>query len=289
MLPSNAELEYFIEVANSLNFSRAAVKIGISQPSLSVAMSKLENTLGAKLFVRHKTGVSLTQAGKQLLLHSKQLLQYWENTKSQALASQTEIQGHFVLGCNSIVATYLLSNILPDLLEKYPKLLIQLKHDVSRKITEQVVSLSVDIGIVINPIRHPDLIITRLGKDETKFWSSKKSRKIQDLNSENCVVIGNMDSMQAKKLLSKVNKLHTNLHRIISTESMEVIASLTAQGCGIGILPERMVKTMYPNKLHAVANMPVYSDDICLVYRNENRQIQAIQTIVNAIKAYFKM
>jgi len=110
--------------------------------------------------------VSLTQAGKQLLLHARQLLQYWEKTKSQALASQQVVQGYFTLGCHSTIAIYLASKFLPDLLESHPKLEIHLKNDLSRKITEQVINLSIDIGIVINPIKHPDLIIRKLGTDE---------------------------------------------------------------------------------------------------------------------------
>src|SRR5690348_17265513 len=102
MLPSAAELEYFLEVSHSLNLSRASERLGISQPSLSLAIKRLEQTIGTALLIRHKHGVSLTRAGKQLLLHARQLLQYWESTKAKALASQEEIQGHFILGCNSI-------------------------------------------------------------------------------------------------------------------------------------------------------------------------------------------
>src|SRR3990167_8816805 len=108
MLPSAAELEYFLEVSSTLNLSRASERLGISQPSLSLAVKRLEQSVGNSLFVRHKQGVTLTQAGKQLVLHARQLLQYWENTKSQALASQQEVQGYFTLGCHATIAIYML-------------------------------------------------------------------------------------------------------------------------------------------------------------------------------------
>ena len=62
MVPSAAELEYFLEVSSTLNLSRASERLGISQPSLSLAIKRLEQSVGTELFIRHKHGVTLTQA-----------------------------------------------------------------------------------------------------------------------------------------------------------------------------------------------------------------------------------
>ena len=61
---------------------------------------------------------------------------------------------------------------------------------------------------------------------------------------------------------------------------------MTANGCGIGILPTLMTKTLYPKTLKQIIDAPIYSEELCLVYRNEIRSIQAIQTITTAIKNY---
>lgn len=286
MLPSAAELEYFLEVSHSLNLSRAAERLGISQPSLSIAIKRLEHTIGADVFIRHKYGVSLTQAGKQLLLHARKLLQDWENTKSKALASEQKIQGHFTVGCNAIIANYLMSAILPDLLETHPQLEIELKHAVSQKITEEVINLSIDIGIVINPVKHPDLIIRKLGMDETGFWVAQSNRKIRDINSDKAILIFTPESIQSQSLLLKCKKNGIRFNRLLTTTSMEVVAKLTAMGSGIGILPARVAKSLYPRELKQIPKMPIYSDELCLIYRNENRNVKAIQTIATAIKEF---
>lgn len=284
MLPSATELEYFVEICNTLNLSRASERLGISQPSLSLAVKRLEQSIGTQLLVRHKYGVTLTQAGKQLLLQTKQLLQYWENTKSQALASHQKVQGYFTLGCHSTIAIYMLSGVLADLLENHPKLEINLKHDISRKITEQVINLSIDIGIVVNPFKHPDLIIRKICEDEVSFWVGEGTRDIQNINSKNAIILCELDLTQTQTLLNKVKKGGITTERIMTTNSLEVVANLTAHGCGIGILPTRVAVSMYPNKLKRIPLAPIYSDEICLVYRNENRNVQAIQTIVSLIK-----
>src|SRR3990167_1169865 len=104
MTPSPSDLSYFIEVANMSNLSRASEALGISQPSLTLAMQRLEQTVGAPLLVRHKRGVTLTKAGEQLLAHARDLMQRWENIKSEALASMHEVQGAISLGCHPTVA-----------------------------------------------------------------------------------------------------------------------------------------------------------------------------------------
>lgn len=287
MFPSATELKYFIEISKTLNLSRASERLGISQPSLSLAVLRLEKSIGSPLLFRHKKGVTLTQAGKQLLLHVKQLFQYWENIKTQALSSQQMVQGSFYLGCHSTIAIHIVSGFLADLMEKYPKLEINLKHDISRIITEQVINLSIDIGIVVNPFKHPDLIIQKLCEDEVTFWVGKGSRKIQDIHSGQAIIVCEPDLTQTQSLLKQCKKLGIFFGRIITMNSLEVVANLTVHGCGIGILPTRVVSSMYPGKLKRIPNAPVYSDKLCLAYRNENRHVQAIQTIINSVKDFF--
>src|SRR3990167_6929309 len=261
MLPSSAELEYFLEISHSLNLSRASEKLGISQPSLSLALKRLEQSLDATLFIRHKKGVALTPAGKQLVLHARQLLHDWHNTKSQVLDAQKEIQGYFTLGCNSIIASYVVTKFLPNLLAKNPKLEIHLKHAISRKITEQVINLSVDIGIVINPMRHPDIIIKKLYDDEVGFFCGPGLLPLQDIRSPQLTLLCEPELTQTQLLLKKSKKMGITPQRIITMNSLEVVANLTAHGCGVGILPGQVVKLMHPDKLKKIPNTPTCSDE----------------------------
>lgn len=284
MLPSAVELEYFLEVAHVLNLSRASERLGISQPSLSLAIKRLEKTIAAPLFIRHKNGVTLTQAGKQLLNHVRQLLQYWKDTKTRALASHNEIQGYYTLGCHTSIAIYLVSKFLGDLLEEHPKLELHLQHDLSRKISEQIINLSIDIGLVINPIKHPDLVIQKIADDEIAFWVGSGNKKIQDIYSDQAVILCDSSLSQTQSLLTKCKKAGISPSRIMSINNLEVIASLTANGSGIGILPSRVATATYPNKLKKIEKMPIYNDSLCIIYRHENRNLLAIQAVISAIK-----
>lgn len=287
MIASPNDLIYFIEISNTLNFSRTAKRIGISQPSLSLAMKRLEKTIGTELFIRGKNGVTLTKAGKRLLSHAKQLLQLWDSVKSESLASHYAIQGNFVFGIHPSVASYTLSNFLPKLLMDYPKLEIQLKHDSSRKISEWIINLSIDIGLIVNPIKHSDLIIHKLYDDKVTFWHATEKNVHQQINSGEAVLIFDPDLIQTQWLLKRIYRQGIKYKRVVTSNNLEVIANLTANDGGIGILPTCVALSTYPNKLKPVSKMPFYHDEICLVYRHENRNIKAMQTIINAIKACF--
>ena len=117
-IPSPTDLIYFIEVSNLLNLSRAAESLGISQPSLTLAMRRIEQAVGVAVLVRHKHGVSLTIAGKQLLAHARQLLQQWDSVRAQTLASHDEMQGSYTIGCHPSVALYVLPRFLNKIREQ---------------------------------------------------------------------------------------------------------------------------------------------------------------------------
>lgn len=279
MIPTT-ELFYFIEVSQTLNLSRASERLGISQPSLSAAIKRLEAAVGTHLLIRQKRGVVLTQAGKQLLIHSKQLIQDWQSLKAKTLASHNEIQGSYILGCHPAIGLYYLSGFLPELLAKYPNLDIQLVHDISRKITEQVINLSIDLGLVVNPLKHPDLIIHKLKNEEVSLWQSSKLNLNQD------VVLCDTALSKTHWLLKRAAKKGLHFQRILSSSSLDVIAQLTANGAGIGILPKIMALAMSP-PLIPVPAAPIYQEELCLVYRHENRNIKALQMIIDTIKKFF--
>jgi len=285
---SATDVLYFIEISNTQNLSRASERLGIAQPSLSSAVKRLESSIGTSLLIRHKKGVLLTQAGKQLLAHSKQLLQYWNEVKSQALASHHQVQGCFVFGCHPTVALHNLSGFLPVLLNDYPKLEIELRHDISRKITEGIINLSIDIGLVVNPIKHPDIIIHKMMDDEVACMQIKKPLlPHQDIASGKAIIICDPALAQTQTLLKRLQKKNITYSRLLVSTSLEVIADLTVQGCGIGLLPQSISNRMFPGKLSVIEKIAPFRDEICLVYRHENRSVKAIQVIIEAIKKHF--
>ena len=285
MLPSFHDLVYFAEAASSQNLSRAAERLGLTQPSLTLAIQRLESTIGTPLLIRSKRGVALTQAGKQLLAQARALTQQWQNVKTRALASTSEIRGSYVLGCHASVGRFTLGRFLPALLDKHPELELRLVHDLSRKIAEAVIRMEIDVGITVNPVRHPDLVIRKLAEDDVGLWTGPGARRSQDLRSGEGVLICDPDLLQSQLIIKALRAAGLKYRRILASSSLEVIAELAAEGAGMGILPSRVARGVGGGRLRSVSKSPLVRDEICVLYRAENRGVRSIHAIAEAAAA----
>ncbi len=287
MIPSPAELTYFLEIANTHNFSRAASQLGISQPSISLAIKRLEETIGTNLFIRHKQGVTLTPAGKKLYQQIKVLFDDWDNIRLETIASHQDVRGEITLGCHTTVALYF-HGFLPQLLEKHPKLTFTLKHDISQNITDQVIDSLIDIAIVNNPLKHPDLIIRKLKDFEFTFWKGHGLRATQDIHSDQLVIVCDPNIARTSFLLKKWKNKNLKSARIVNSNSLEIVANLTAAGCGIGILPSCFAQLIYQGQLEQIPDAPICYDGLYLIYRKENRDVKSVSTVISEIKKFIE-
>lgn len=281
MLPSSTELRYFLEAAQCPNFSQAAQRLGISQPSLTTAMQRLEYELGVKLFHRSSKGVELTTAGRKFAAQAAELFEKWKALKKTTRSSVEDVEGHVQVGCHPSVSMYALPRAIANLMHSFPKLEVSLTHDLSRKITDEVIQMRLDLGIVVNPHPHPDLVLKKLGTDEVCLWE-KRSGKIPD------VLIYEPDLMQSKIILKKLKQQKIQFSRTLPSSNLEVIAKLTEAGAGFGILPSRVIQAnVKSNEVQRTPKTPVAIDEIYLILRTENRHVAKISECAKIFSALF--
>jgi DNA-binding transcriptional LysR family regulator len=280
MLPHASDIEYFVEIARSGNLSQAAVRLGVSQPALTQSVSRLENKVGEKLLIRSRTGVVPTKAGDKFLREAKTLLDQWSRLVTEAKNERTAVAGSYTLGCHPSVAAYSLPLFLPSLHADYPKIEIRLVHDLSRKITDAVIRSEVDFGIVINPVRHPDLVLRELGQDEFSFFAREGT-----FDASTAIYDPNL--LQATEILAKARRKHP-FAREIHSNSLEVIVKLVETGVGIGILPKRVADTARCGIRKGFRDAPSYPDRIFLAHRPEALATAAARAIVDSVVKGFK-
>lgn len=278
MLPNASDLKFFVEVSETLNLSRAAERLGVSQPALSQGMKRLEHAFGQDLLLRNKSGVVLTRAGERLKNEAKLLLDQWEKIVSEGQKDYHTLKGKYSIGAHPSVALYTLPSLLPSLMGKFPELELKLEHNLSRKITEEVISFKLDIGIVINPVQHPDLVIVNLCSDVVGFFKSKKLTA--DLND---VLIYDPDLIQSQDLLGKLNKKKHKFNRHLTSSSLELIKSLTLNGTGVGLLPSRVAMNNSKG-LELIEDLPKFNDQLCLIYRHDAAKGSALKLLISEIK-----
>ncbi len=270
------DIQYFIEVSNKASLTAAAECIGISQPSLSMSMKRLEEEMGTQLFNRFKTGLKLTPAGKALLKKARALMQDWEAVKHAAYEANHEVAGQVNLGCHASVAVYHLPDAFFSLIKEQQNLNLHFMHGLSREINEAIISLEIDIGIVVNPSYHPDLIIKKLYEDKVGFWHAFDDDEL-DINKLSLICDINLKQVQH---LLKKTKSKIRIHRTLKSDNFEFLAKLAQEKAGVAILPESIASK---KQLKPLMPELFFPDEICLVYRNENRFIKSVDAIVECI------
>lgn len=267
------DIKHFITVTETLNLTRASEIIGMSQPALSYSMKRLESELGGLLFIRLKNGLQLTKLGEEFKLRSRRLLYEWEQAQNLANPESGLVQGSYTIAVHPSVALYTLECFMPQLQAEFPGLDFNFIHGLSREMTEKVISWEADFGVVVNPIKHPDLVISTLCYDEVAIFHTKnaKDRLIYDQNLA-----------QSQYILKKIDK-KINFSNVLNSSNLEVVAKLTSLGLGYGLLPSR-VALQYP-QLKKMKEGPVFKDEICLVYRPEKHNNPVSKKIIQMVKS----
>jgi len=177
-LPTSQEIENFLEIYRTRNLTKGAIRLGITQPSLTQSLQKLEQKVGALLFHRTQQGLVSTPSGNQFFERASRIAEDWRSFHTVLADSKTELQGRFRVGCHSSVGGYVLPQFFQNLEKHAPQIEVELIHDLSRKINEGIVSYDIDLGYVVNPMRHPDLVLRKLGDDQVRVWKKKNQKEV---------------------------------------------------------------------------------------------------------------
>lgn len=272
------DLQYFKTISEQKNLRKAALALHISQPALSHCLNRLEAELGVVLVERQKTGIILTRAGTKFLQSANGLIAEWSSLKRTLNSDESIVSGTFVLGCHPSVALYSLKHFMKDLLLDNNQIEVKLVHDISRNITEGIIESKIDVGIVVNPVSHPDLVIIPMFQDEVTLWKSKST----NIGSR---LIYDPQLSQTQWLLKKLGKKSLQFEQKIESSNLEVIADLVRGGVGVGILPERVARSSDTvDVVRAFTDAPTYKDEICLVFKPHFRQSVLGNFVINCIK-----
>jgi DNA-binding transcriptional LysR family regulator len=270
------DLENFALTVDCATMGEAARKLRISQPALSESIQRLEEDLGSSVFYRSRAGIQLTPIGRVFLKKVSRLLSSVQNLEIEA-NEQSVFGGQSIsVGCHLTVASYTLPKALLKLKESAPDFRIELKHDFSRNIQMEIQKGRLDLGIVVNPVRVPDIVVSRLGFDLVSVWSKAGQFSTDTL-------IYNPNLLQSQSLLKKWSN---RPRKTIETDGLELICRLTAKGLGYGIIPTQAVE-LSNEPLVAVKSLPTFRDEIALVYRPEFGKTLAERALITAIKSAF--
>ena len=237
------QLRYFVAVAETHNFTRAAERSNVSQPSLSQQIINLEAEVGHKLFHRLGRKAVLTEAGTAFLQRAKRILFEVENA-ARELSDHPSLGRRITVGAVQTVMPYLVTPFLAECRIHHPNLLIDAREDFRSDLIRAVVDGDLDLAVVplpvvehrvsIEPLLTEPLLLV-VGKEHPFALRSEIS--IQDLAAETFVSLGDSSALSAQiRSFFGDQKFQPRIG--IRCAQVATLKLFVAQGSGISILPE---------------------------------------------------
>ncbi|MCF6465817.1 selenium metabolism-associated LysR family transcriptional regulator [Clostridium sp. Cult2] len=246
------QLETFIEVANLKNFSRAAEKLYITQPTVTNHIQNLEKELGSLLINRSGKKISLTDAGSLFYKYAINIVNSCEMAKFDLAAFKGRIQGHLYIYSSSIPRKYILPDIIDDFLEKYPDVSFTLEDKDSKNVVKSILEGDTDFGIIgaqypSDRLKYIELVEDRLLviTPNTSLYSKPNYSYLTIDEVINEKILFREEGSGTRNLIVNELAKHkikmNDLNIIAYVEDTETIKNLVSLGVGISFLSQRAV------------------------------------------------
>lgn len=241
-----SELQVFLTVAREGSFSRAAERLYRTQPAVSLAIRKLEESLGQPLFVRGARPVRLTDAGQLLREYAERLLNLRDEVKKGLLDLEGLKRGELSLGVNES-SIHALLPALAKFREAHPGVQVRLHRMFSRDIPHEVVNYRLDLGAVSYVPRDAQLQATEILKDELTFvvppkhhLAKRREVGIEELGKEQFIA-HIVESPFRRRVIELFARHHTPLNMPMEMPTIESIKRTVQMGLGVAIVPRMCV------------------------------------------------
>lgn len=248
------ELRYIVMLARERHFGRAAEKCHVSQPTLSVALKKVERQLDVILFERTSAEVRLTPVGEQIARQAEKVLDEANRIREIAGQGKDPLIGAFRLGVIYTIAPYLLPRLIPALHEVAPKMPMFLQENFTHRLAEQLRRGELDAIIVALPFAEPGVVSCAvydepfcvalpeghpLGQNERIAPEAISAENLLMLGSGNCF---RDQVVQACPNLSSPGGLDGSLEG----SSLETLRHMVSSGAGLAVVPVSAARSWPP-------------------------------------------
>ena len=243
------ELRYIVAVARERHFGHAAEACFISQPTLSVAVKKLEEELGVSLFERRKGEVSVTPVGQRIVEQAQRVLEEAGNIRQIARQGQDQLDGALRLGAIYTIGPYLLPHLIPRLAARAPKMPLVIEENYTASLAEKLKRGELDVILISLPFVEPGVSTLPLYREpfvlllpSSHPLNQKPEFAVADLKHEDVLLLGAGHCFRDQVLEVCPDCMHRSTSdgspvHTLEGGSLETIRYMVASGLGVTILP----------------------------------------------------
>ncbi len=292
------ELRYIVAVARERHFGRAAEACFVSQPTLSVAIKKLEEELDVKLFERGSNEVSVTPLGEEIVRQAQTVIEQAAGIKEIARRGKDPVSGPLRLGVIYTVGPYLLPDLVRQAIERMPRMPLMLQENFTAKLLDMLRTGELDAAILAEPFPDAGLAVAPLYDEPFMVAVPKKHplarRKripADELKKETMLLLGTGHCFRDHVLevcpeYAQFASNSEGIRKSFEGSSLETIKYMVASGMGLTVVPQLSVPAE-PDKHVAYVPFsdPVPTRRVVLVWRRTFTRYEAIAALRNAIYA----
>jgi LysR family transcriptional regulator, hydrogen peroxide-inducible genes activator len=288
------ELSYIVALAQEQHFGRAAERCHVSQPTLSIAIKKLEEELEVTLFERCKNGVQITPLGDRIVTMAGGVLHQIAAIKDVAAADRDQLQGPLALGTLPTVGPYLLPQFIPLLQKTAGELSLYVEEGSQESLTLKLRNGELDVILVTAPLSEPDVVAQPLFDEPFVLLlpadhrlAGKTEIAASDLDPAEMLLMGEGDRFR-EQVLAAFPQLILAKRNLNRGGTLEALRHMVASKLGVTILPQTAAEVpLYaPNLLVTRPfETPVPKRTLILAWRVSFPRHKAIDVLRKTIQA----
>ncbi|MBL8079795.1 MAG: LysR family transcriptional regulator [Anaerolineales bacterium] len=249
------QLTYFVAVAETGSFSRAAERCNITQPSLSQQIMKLEQELGETLFERLPRKVVLTDAGRILLPRAITILGDLQNIKHTLNQNMDAGHGLLHVGFIPTIAPFVLPHVIKRFSQEYPNAHLTVQEDVTESLVHDLIDGKLDVGITSMPIHNKLIRTQELHTEPLLVASSRKndiitraSIRVKELDDLPFIALSEMHCL-GEQIQSFCHLQKLELKVVCDTSQLTTVQNCVALGLGVSLVPRALAVSDSSNRI----------------------------------------
>ena len=296
------ELKYIVAVARERHFGRAAEACFVSQPTLSVAIKKLEEELDVKIFERGASEVSVTPLGEQIVNQAQQVIEQAAAIKEIAKRGKDPVSGPLRLGIIYTIGPYLLPDLVRQAIDRVPLMPLMLQENFTAKLLEMLRSGELDCAVMAEPFPDTGLAIAPLYDEPFMAavptghaLAKRKQITAEELKAETMLLLGTGHCFrdhvlevcpEYARFAGPADGAREGIRKSFEGSSLETIKYMVASGMGVTVVPQLSVpKELQPHIRYVKITAPVPTRRVVLAWRRTFPRYEAIAALRNCIYA----
>ncbi|WP_088279705.1 hydrogen peroxide-inducible genes activator [Ideonella sp. A 288] len=292
------ELRYIVAVAREKHFGRAAEACFVSQPTLSVAIKKLEEELDVKLFERGASEVSVTPLGEAICRQAQSVLEQAAAIKEIAKRGKDPLSGPLRLGIIYTIGPYLLPDLVRQAIDLTPQMPLLLQENFTVKLLEMLRTGELDCAIMAEPFPDTGLAVAALYDEPfmaavpaNHALARRKRISAEELKQETMLLLGTGHCFRDHVLevcpeYARFSSDAEGIRKSFEGSSLETIKYMVASGMGVTVVPQLSVpRDVQPHIRYIPFDAPVPTRRVVLAWRRSFTRYEAIAALRNAVYA----